>query len=94
MAQVELRITLPADVAALLGATAEDAARRARLAAILHLLRDGAISQARAAMLLGMTRHDILDLMAQYDIPSGAQTLAEYRRDIEREARLLGNRKS
>ena len=92
MEQVELGIVLPADVAALLGETGEAAARMARQAVILHLLRQGAVSQGRAAALLGVTRHDVLDLMATYDIPSGPQTIEEYRRDVEQAARLLNNR--
>jgi predicted HTH domain antitoxin len=94
VAEVDLRITLPADVTALLGATDSDAACRARQAVILHLLREGAISQGRAAMLLGVTRHDILDLMARYDIPAGPRTIEEYQRDIEQTARLIRNRMS
>lgn len=94
MADVELRITLPAEVVALLGETDEDAACRARQATILHLLREGAIGQSRAATLLGVTRRDILDLMTQYDIPSGPQTFEEYQRDVEQAARLAGNHTS
>jgi hypothetical protein len=92
MAEVELRIMLPAEVAALLGATDDEAACRAREATILHLLREGAISQSRAAALLGVTRHDILDLMSRYEIPSGPQTFEEYQRDVEQAAGLVGNR--
>lgn len=92
MGQVEIRIALPAEVAALLGETDEQRARRAREAVILHLLREGAVSQGRAAALLGVTRYDILDLMATYDIPSGPQTIEEYRQEVEQAARLLSNR--
>src|SRR5262245_52505206 len=94
MAQVELRVALPAEVVALLGETEEGAAGGGRQAVILHLLREGAISQAWAATLLGVTRHDILDLMAQYDIPSGPQTFEEYRRDVEQAAQTISNRTS
>ena len=38
------------------------------------LLRDAHITQGEAAWLLGITRYDILDLMARYSIPSGPQT--------------------
>jgi hypothetical protein len=92
MNDVELVISLPADVAASLGETAEEVACAARQAVILHLLRAGDVSQARAAALLGLTRHDILDLMAEQDIASGPQTIDEYRRDIEQAAEFVRNR--
>ena len=92
--EVQLVLSLPADVAAALGETDAAAACAARQAVILHLLRAGAVSQGRAAALLGITRHDIVDLMAGYDISSGAQTLDEYRRDVEEAARFVSNRTS
>ena len=61
----------------------EDIAARAWKALVLDLLRDARISQGRAAELLGVTRYDILDLMAQYRILSGPLTPEEARRDVE-----------
>lgn len=94
MEEVKLMIALPADVAAFLGETDEAAACAARQAVIFHLLHAGALSQGRAATLLGVTRHDILDLMAKFGIPSGPQTIEEYRRDLDQGTRLLSNRTS
>jgi hypothetical protein len=91
MEEVDLVISLPADVAAALGESEEVATCAARRAVILHLVRAGALSQGRAASLLHVTRHDILDMMATYDIPSGPQSIEDYRRDIEQAARLLSN---
>ncbi len=90
--EVRLVISLPADVVAALGETDKAAASAARRAVLLHLLRVGVLSQGRAATLLGVTRHEILDLMTKYDILSGPQTLEEYRRDVERATQALSNR--
>jgi predicted HTH domain antitoxin len=89
MGEVEIRIALPADVAALLGETTEAATGAARRAVILHLLREGAVSQSEAAEILGVTRHDILDLMAKYNIPSGPQTIEELLHEVEVADRVL-----
>lgn len=56
---------------------------RAWKALILDLLRDGVIAQGRAARLLGVTRYDILDLMASHHILSGPLTAEEAERDVE-----------
>jgi predicted HTH domain antitoxin len=61
---------------------------RAWKALVLDLLRDGTISQGRAARLLGVTRYDILDLMASHSIPSGPLTAEEMRQDIENARRF------
>jgi predicted HTH domain antitoxin len=88
---------LPDDVIALLG-SAEGAATEARRALVLELLREARISQGRAAELLGVTRGQILDLMAERRIPSGPETpealrdeLASLRRYVGRSARDAGN---
>ena len=50
---------------------------------MLDLLREARISQGYAARMLGITRWDILDLMALHAIPSGPETPEEMRRDVE-----------
>jgi hypothetical protein len=82
MAQAEIRVRLPAEVVALFGTTAE-AAARAREALVLDLVRGGHISQGKAAEVLGISRHDMLDLLAAYDVATGPQTIEEYRRDLD-----------
>lgn len=82
MGQKEIRVQLPEDIAALLGPTAEAASGAARRAIVLDLLRQGKISQSTAARVLQVTRHDIVDLMAAHDVPSGPLTTAELRQDI------------
>jgi predicted HTH domain antitoxin len=58
-------------------------AAQARRALVLDLLREGRVSQGRAARLLGLTRYDILDLMAEHRIVSGPLTAEEVERDLE-----------
>lgn len=87
MSSQSLTIELPAEILELLG-SAETAQTRTRTALILQLLREGEISQGRAARLLGITRYDILDLMAENRIPSGPQTPEEIEREIQAASRL------
>ena len=91
MDQVELEITLPPEVAALLGETDEQRGQRARQALLLHLLREGRITQSQAAELLGITIHDVIDLMARYDIPSGPRSIGELLHEVEAVERVLRN---
>ena len=84
-----LLIDLPADVIALLGETPEAAVIKATRSVVLELLREGRISQGRAADVLGLTRHGIIDLMAEHDIPSGPRTLDEYEDEVDRADHVL-----
>jgi hypothetical protein len=86
---MELRLELPDELVALLGETPEAAASTARQAVVLDLLRHGHISQGTAAHLLGITRHDIIDLTAAYHIPSGPQTIEEFRDEVAAARRHL-----
>ena len=55
----------------------------ARRAIVLDLLRQGKLSQGSAARALGLTRHDVIDLMAAHDVPAGPASAAELRRDVD-----------
>ena len=59
-----LAIERPEELLALLGSTEEGAAARRRESAVLELLREARISQGQAARLLGLSRWEMLDLMA------------------------------
>jgi predicted HTH domain antitoxin len=83
-----LTLQLPEELVALLGSP-EAAAARAKEALVLELLREARISQGKAAQLLGITRWEILDLMAQHQIPSGAETAEEMRQEVEEMRRFL-----
>src|SRR5215213_1172326 len=82
-----ITLELPEDLIVTLG-TLDDIAVRARKALILDLLRDAHITQGQAAELLGVTRYDILDLMALHHIPSGPETAEEMEQDIENARRF------
>jgi predicted HTH domain antitoxin len=88
MATQMLTLEAPEELVALLGSP-EAAAARAKQALVLDLLREARISQGRAAALLGLTRRDILDLMVQYEIPSGPETAEELREEVDNLRRLL-----
>lgn len=91
MATKTITLELPEDLIASL-ASADGIAERAWKALVLDLLRDAEITQGQAAKLLGVTRYDILDLMAANYIPSGPLTAEEMQQDIDN-ARL-GSRSS
>src|SRR5437899_11298871 len=77
-----LTLEVPEELVQLLGSP-EAVAAKAKEALVLDLLRQAEISQGKAARLLGITRWDILDLMALHQIPSGPETVEELRREIE-----------
>ena len=88
MATQTYSIELPDEVAALLGSP-EAVAAKAKEALVLQLLREAEISQGQAARFLGITRWDILDLMAQHSILSGPETPEELRQEIAILERLV-----
>ncbi len=88
MTQRTLIVELPEAVVALLG-TPEEAAAKARTALILQMLREAQISQGKAAELLGISRWDILDIMAAQHIESGPETAEEMRKELEVVERLV-----
>lgn len=77
-----LTVELPEEPLALLGSD-EKATINAREALVMELLRDSAVSQGQAAELLGITRWDMLDLMAHYRVPSGPESVEELQQDLE-----------
>jgi hypothetical protein len=83
-----ITLELPEELIDLLGPP-DAIAGRVRESLVLDLLRDAQITQGEAALLLGVTRYNILDLMARYCIPSGPETAEEMRQDIENARRFL-----
>ena len=82
MAATSITVDLPEELAQRLGSP-ETLAGRVRESLVLELLREAEITQGEAAILLGVTRYDILGLMAHYRILSGPETAEEVREDIE-----------
>jgi hypothetical protein len=83
-----ITLELPEELVGLLGSP-DAIAGRVRESLVLDLLRDAQITQGEAALLLGVTRYDILDLMVRYCIPSGPETAEEMRQEIESAWRYL-----
>jgi hypothetical protein len=77
-----LTVELPEELVDLIGSP-EDVAAKARDALVLDLLREGTISQGQVAQMLGLSRWDVLELMAKHGIPSGPETAEEMRREID-----------
>ena len=50
----------------------------------MRLLKERHISQGKAAELLGISRHDLFDLMAQYDIQVVDMTPEEMQQEFQR----------
>ena len=88
MASTTVTIEMPEELATLLG-PAESLPDTVLETLVLDLLRDARITQGEAAILLGVTRYDILDLMSEHRIPMGPQTAEEMREDIEAARRFM-----
>lgn len=87
MATRTISLEVPEYLMTLLGSP-EAAAAKTKEALALQLLREAAITQGQAANFLGITRWDILDLMAQHDILSGPVTAEEVEEELATIRRL------
>ena len=65
--QLHLEFELPDEVAAQF--REEDMALIAKEALVMKLLREHHVSQGKAAEVLGISRHDLFDLMTKYQVP-------------------------
>ena len=63
---VHLDLELPDDVCAQLPESEIEA--KAREALVMEFLRDGQVSQGKAAELLGVDRHKLFELMTKYQV--------------------------
>jgi predicted HTH domain antitoxin len=90
MATRTLSLEVAEELVELLGSP-EATAAKAKQALVLELLREARISQGRAARLLGISRWDMLELMAEHAIESGPETAEEMREDIEVARRSAGS---
>ena len=88
MATKTITLELPEDVLELIGSP-ESVAGNVRESLVLDLLREAKITQGEAALLLGVTRYDILEFMGRDSIPSGPLTAEEMREEIENARRFL-----
>ena len=58
--------------------------------AAMRLLKERRISQGKAAELLGISRHDLFDLMANYEIPVIDMTPRSFSRNFSEPMRSSG----
>lgn len=63
----------------------EDVLERSKEAAVLELLRKKKISQGKAAELLGISRQELFDLMAKFEIPVIDMTQKELHEELTTE---------
>jgi predicted HTH domain antitoxin len=82
MATRTLSLEVAEELVELLGSP-EATAAKAKQALVLELLREARISQGRAARLLGISRWELLDLMATHEVESGPESAEEVRQDVE-----------
>lgn len=87
MTTITFSLDLPDELSERLGSR-DQMSSRAKEALVLQLLREAEICQGLAAHILGITRWDILDLMALHQIPSGPVTAEEARQDVENARRF------
>jgi glutamate racemase len=85
-----ITLELPEELVDLLGPP-DAIAGRVRESLVLDLLREAEITQGEAALLLGVTHYDILDLMVRYCIPSGPLTPEEAQQEIETALRFMSS---
>ncbi len=57
---------------------------KAREALVMELLREHRLSQGKAAEVLGLDRHALLDLMLKYRVPAVDLTPKELKRELEK----------
>lgn len=82
MAQEILTLELPEEIIALFGSHSATASK-ARELLVIDMVREGHISQGKAAELLGIDRAEMMDLAARYEISSGGESAEELLRQIE-----------
>ena len=68
----------------------EEVQRRSKEGAVFELLRKKKISQGKAAELLGITRNELFDLMAKFDIPVIDMSEEELKNELAKNLELKG----
>ena len=68
----------------------EEVQGRSKEGAVFELLRKKKISQGKAAELLGITRNELFDLMAKFDIPVIDMSEEELKKELAKNLELKG----
>jgi predicted HTH domain antitoxin len=69
VADKHFEVDLPEEVVEWFGWRDKEVPERLRETLVMELLRRHVISQGKAAELLGITRHDLFDLMTEHRVP-------------------------
>ena len=80
--RVSLEVELPDEV--FVNLPEEEMAGKAKEALVMELLREHHVSQGKAAELLGVTRHELFDLMTKYQVPAVDLTPEELRAELQK----------
>ncbi|MBI3460422.1 UPF0175 family protein [Candidatus Acetothermia bacterium] len=91
MALKKVEIEFPEDIWERVGVSPQKVTAKAREFIVMALLRQGEISQGRAAELLGVDRWALMDLMGKYQVPATQLTAEEL---VAEQKRLHQYRKS
>ena len=78
--RLHLEFELPDEVAGSL--REEEMALKAKEALVMELLREHHVSQGKAAEILGISRHELFDLMTKYQVPVIDLTEEELAREL------------
>ncbi|MDO8139892.1 MAG: UPF0175 family protein, partial [Candidatus Brocadiales bacterium] len=73
------------------GVLNKKALKKGKEAVVLELLREGKISQGKAAELLEIDRYDLFDLMAKHDVPVIDMTEEELKEELSKD--ISGSKK-
>jgi predicted HTH domain antitoxin len=83
VADKHFEVELPEEVVEWFGWQDKEVAERMRETLVMDLLRRHVVSQGKAAELLGITRHELFDLMTEYRVPVIDLTEEELQRELE-----------
>ena len=83
MAQETLTLELPEEIIALFGSHSATASK-ARELLVIDMVREGHITQSKAAELLGVTRVGMMELATRYEISAGGESTDELNFQITR----------
>lgn len=62
----------------------EEIAVKVKEALVMELLREHRLSQGKAGEILGLSRHELFDLMAKYHVPALDLTPEELRAELQK----------
>jgi len=85
VADKHFEIDLPEEVVEWFGWQDAEVPSRMRETLVMELLRRHAISQGKAAALLGISRWDIFEVMGRYQVPAIDLTAEELKEELAKE---------